>query len=159
MQASRLTTEKVNRVSTLPPHWLEAPLHCAIEEYIVYCRSIQQRHRRGLMALSYIGEFEQMILLAVLQQGEAAYAIDVRKELERTAGRSVSRGALYRTFDRLEAKGYIDWELEDGSPVPDRGGHPMRKFRVTDAGLEALRVSRSALLKLWRGLDAVLDRS
>lgn len=100
-----------------------------------------------------------MILLAVLQQGEAAYAIDVRKELERTAGRSVSRGALYRTFDRLEAKGYIDWELEDGSPVPDRGGHPMRKFRVTDAGLEALRVSRSALLKLWRGLDAVLDRS
>lgn len=110
------------------------------------------------MALSYIGEFEQMVLLAVLQQGEAAYAIDVRKELERTAGRSVSRGALYRTFDRLEAKGYIDWELEDGSPVPDRGGHPMRKFRVTDPGLEALRISRSALLKLWRGLDAVLDQ-
>ena len=111
------------------------------------------------MALSYIGEFEQMVLLAVLQQGEAAYAIGVRKELERSAGRSVSRGALYRTFDRLEAKGYIDWELEDGSPVPDRGGHPMRKFRVTEAGLEALRTSRTALLKLWRGLDAMLDRS
>jgi PadR family transcriptional regulator PadR len=111
------------------------------------------------MALSYIGEFEQMVLLAILQQGEAAYAIDVRKELERSAGRSVSRGALYRTFDRLEAKRYIEWELEDGGPVPERGGHPMRKFLVTDAGLEALRVSRSALLKLWRGLDAVLDGS
>jgi len=111
------------------------------------------------MTPSYIGEFEQMVLLGILQQGQAAHAIDVRKELERSAGRSVSRGALYRTFDRLEAKGYIDWELEDGSPAPERGGHPMRKFRVTDAGLEALRVSRSALLKLWRGLDAVLDGS
>ncbi len=111
------------------------------------------------MAPSNIGEFEQMVLLAVLQQGDEAYAVEVRKELERSAGRSVSRGALYRTFDRLEAKGYVDWELEDGNPIPERGGHPMRKFRVTEAGLEALRVSRSALLKLWRGLDTVLDGS
>ena len=111
------------------------------------------------MALSYIGEFEQMVLLAVLQQGDEAYAVEVRKELERSAGRGVSRGALYRTFDRLEAKGYVAWELEDGNPIPERGGHPMRKFRVTEAGLEALRVSRTALLKLWRGLDTVLDQS
>jgi DNA-binding PadR family transcriptional regulator len=111
------------------------------------------------MTISYIGEFEQMVLLAVLQQGEEAYAIDVRKELDRSAGRSVSRGALYRTFDRLEAKGYVEWELEDGNRIPERGGHPMRKFRVTEAGVEALRISRSALVKLWRGLDAVLDES
>jgi PadR family transcriptional regulator PadR len=108
---------------------------------------------------SYIGEFEQMVLLAMLQQGARAYAIDVRKELERSAARSVSRGALYRTFDRLEQKGYVEWELEDGSPVPERGGHPMRVFRVTEAGLESLRVSRSALLKLWNGLDTMLERS
>ena len=111
------------------------------------------------MGSSYIGEFEQMVLLAMLQQGKTAYAIDVRKELERCAGRSVSRGALYRTFDRLEQKGYVEWDLEDGSPVPDRGGHPMRLFRVTEAGLEALRASRSALLKLWHGLDTVLEKS
>jgi DNA-binding PadR family transcriptional regulator len=119
------------------------------------------------MGGSYIGEFEQMVLLAMLQQGEKAYAIDVRKELERCAGRSVSRGALYRTFDRLEQKEYIEWELEDGNveweledgnAVPDRGGHPMRLFRVTEAGLDALRASRSALLKLWHGLDAVLEK-
>ncbi len=110
------------------------------------------------MGGSYIGEFEQMVLLAMLQQGKQAYAIDIRRELERCAGRSVSRGALYRTFDRLEQKGYVEWDLEDGSPVPDRGGHPMRLFRVTEAGLEALRASRSALLKLWRGLDTVLEK-
>jgi DNA-binding PadR family transcriptional regulator len=110
------------------------------------------------MGGNYIGEFEQMVLLAMLQQGEKAYAIDVRKELERCAGRSVSRGALYRTFDRLEQKEYIEWDLEDGNPVPDRGGHPMRLFRVTEAGLDALRASRNALLKLWHGLDTVLEK-
>ena len=99
-----------------------------------------------------------MVLLAMLQQGERAYAIDVRKELERCAARSVSRGALYRTFDRLEQKGYVEWDLEDGSPVPERGGHPMRVFRVTEAGLEVLRASRAALLKLWHGLDTMLER-
>ena len=83
------------------------------------------------MALSYIGEFEQMVLLAVLQQGEEAYAIQVRKELERSAQRPVSRGALYRTFDRLEAKGYVDWELEDGNPVPERGGHQLQLRRLS----------------------------
>lgn len=111
------------------------------------------------MGSSYIGEFEQMVLLAMLQHGERAYAIDVRRELDRCAGRSVSRGALYRTFDRLEQKGYIEWTLEDGSPVPDRGGHPMRRFRVTEAGLEALRKSRSALLKLWEGIELELERT
>lgn len=111
------------------------------------------------MAGSFIGEFEQMVLLAVLRLGDAAYAIEVRKELERCASRVVSRGALYRTFDRLEAKGYVDWTLEDRSPAPDRGGHPMRHFRVTDAGVETLAVSRSALTMLWEGLETVLDRS
>ena len=106
---------------------------------------------------SFLGEFEQMVLLAMLQQGDRAYAIGIREELVRCAGREVSRGALYRTFDRLEAKGYIEWQVEDGSPVPDRGGHPMRSFVVTDAGIEALRESRSALLKLWKGIEARLD--
>jgi len=106
---------------------------------------------------SYIGEFEQMVLLAVLQKGDEAHAIGVREELERCADRAVSRGALYRTFDRMQAKGYVEWQLEPSSPVPERGGHPMRRFRVTAAGLEALRASRGALLKLWDGVAARLD--
>lgn len=111
------------------------------------------------MGGSFIGEFEQMVLLAILQLDEQAYAVGVRKELEGRAGRTTSRSALYRTFDRLEAKGYIGWKLESGSPVPDRGGHPMRRLWLTERGLEALRTSRAALARLWEGLDTVLGKS
>ncbi len=111
------------------------------------------------MAGSFIGEFEQMALLAILQLGEHAYAVDVRRELEGRASRTTSRSALYRTFDRLESKGYLSWEMEDRGPVPDRGGHPMRRFWVTETGKNALRQSRTALVRLWEGLETVFDGS
>jgi len=111
------------------------------------------------MPISYIGEFEQMVLLAILQGDDGAYAIDVRGELERCAHRAVSRGALYRTFDRLRLKGYLEWDVEETEPEGKRGGYPMRRFRVTGPGIEALRVSRSALLKLWDGAATAWDKS
>jgi len=104
----------------------------------------------------FLGEFEQMVLLATLQAGEDAYAISVRRQLEDSTGRQVSRGALYRTLDRLVEKGYLTWELDEG--IPARGGHPRRRFRVTREGVAALRLSRAALLKLWRGLERVLGK-
>ncbi len=107
------------------------------------------------MANSHIGEFEQMVLLAILRRGDEAYANAVRDELEANADRSVSRGALYRTFDRLASKGYVKWDFES-TVVPERGGHPMRRFGVTRAGLKALRNSRNALMRMWDGLEAVL---
>lgn len=102
----------------------------------------------------HLGEFEQMVLLGLLQQGEDGHAIGIRGELRRRAGRAVSRGALYRTLDRLEDKGYVTWSETAGPPA--RGGHPRRLYRVTDAGLEVLRASREALESLWEGLDARL---
>ena len=110
-----------------------------------------------IMTNQNIGEFEQMVLLALLQCGEKPYAIEVRRVLEERASRSVSRGALYRTFDRLAGKGYLEWTLEDPTPVPERGGHPMRRFRLTEAGRNALRSSRRALLNLWDGIEAELE--
>jgi len=104
----------------------------------------------------FLGEFEQMVLLATLQSGKSAFAITLRRVLEESSGRSVSRGALYRTLDRLEEKGYLDWKLDE--PTADRGGHPKRAFRVTKSGIQALRASRSALFKLWSGLDRVLGK-
>lgn len=109
------------------------------------------------MSPGHIGEFEQMVLLAILQAGEEAYAPAIREELRVRAGRSVSRGALYRTFDRLAAKGLLKWEIEDSNPIPERGGAPMRRFRATPEGRRALQVSREALLNLWDGIEPEME--
>jgi PadR family transcriptional regulator, regulatory protein PadR len=104
----------------------------------------------------YLGEFEQMVLLAILRVGADAYAIPVREEIETRTGRRVARGALYTALERLEAKRCVRSHLSD--PLPERGGRARRCFSVTPAGLSALRASRRALLQLWQGLDAVLEQ-
>ena len=104
-----------------------------------------------------LGEFEQLVLLAVLQNEGAGYAILIRRSLEDATERSVSRGALYRTLDRLENKGLLSWELEEASS--DRGGNPRKRFRVLPAGLEALRRSRSVVTKMSAGLEDLLETS
>ena len=101
-----------------------------------------------------LGEFEQLVLLGLLQLGDNAHALALLKSLEQIAGRSVSRGALYRTLDRLEEKGLVDWTLEQGTP--ERGGHPRRCYQVTAPGVQTLRSARDTLLKLWSGLEEVL---
>ena len=103
---------------------------------------------------TFLGEFEQMVLLAILQAGEHAFAISVLRELDRRARRRVDRGALYKTLDRMEAKGYVEWSVE--AATPERGGHRRRLFHVTAAGLNALRTSRAALFRLWDGLEPLL---
>lgn len=102
----------------------------------------------------YLGEFEQLVLLAVLQLGVEARAAAVRERIEEVAGRRVSRGALYATLDRLSGKGLVDWEVEDGGP--ERGGVPHRRFRVTGPGRSAIRHSTSVIRELSRGLGEVL---
>ena len=64
----------------------------------------------------FLGEFEQLVLLALLKVQDEPYALRLREELTSLAGRPVSRGALYRTLDRLEQKGYVTWETEEGHP-------------------------------------------
>jgi PadR family transcriptional regulator PadR len=101
-----------------------------------------------------IGEFEQMVLLAILQLGMAAYGPDISEELERKANRRVSRGALYSSLDRLQQKGFVRWEIEGATS--ERGGHPKRRFETTPAGLKALRAAHRALTNLTAGLEELL---
>lgn len=108
-------------------------------------------------AQSFLGEFEHMILLAILQQADEAFALEVRREIERSAGRTVSRGAFYTTLDRLEKKGYVAWEEE--TPDDSRRSAPLRRFSVTAEGLAALRESRRAFRVLSRGLDELLEEA
>ncbi len=101
-----------------------------------------------------LGEFEQLVLLAILRLGDEAYALPLRDELSRIAGRSVARGALYRTLDRLADKGLIEWAVED--EAPSRGGLPRRRFMVGRKGIAALKKSRRMLTALWDELGEVL---
>lgn len=99
---------------------------------------------------NYLGEFEQMLLLAIHRKGEDAFAVEVRRELAERTGRTVSRGAFYTTLDRLHAKGYLTWTTR---AVEDwRGGRPQRHFEVTTEGIDQLRRSHAALTSLWQGL-------
>jgi DNA-binding PadR family transcriptional regulator len=103
---------------------------------------------------AYLGEFEQLLLLAVLRLDVSAYGIDIARELEARAGRTVSRGALYTSLDRLEDKGLVRWKPEAGGAA--RHGLPRRLYAVTPAGVAALRASRATLRRMWRGVDHLL---
>lgn len=102
-----------------------------------------------------LGEFEQMVLLAVLctrQGGGEAYGITIHAELERRAERKVSRGAVYMTLDRLEKKGLLS--STTSPPTAERGGRSRRCYEVTRPALAALHAAQRALTRLWEGLPA-----
>jgi DNA-binding PadR family transcriptional regulator len=104
-----------------------------------------------------LGEFEQLLMLAILRLREDAYSLAVRRELEQRAHRTVSRGAFYATLDRLESKGLVKWKSMP--PTDSRGGMPQRRFEVTPAGIHILQTSRETLLDMWHGLESVLETS
>ena len=102
-----------------------------------------------------IGEFEQMILLAVLQRKEDAYGVTIHDELARHTTRPLARGAVYMTLDRLEKKGLLKSTLSD--PTAERGGRAKRCYALTKSAVQALKASRRTLLSLWDGLEPVLE--
>jgi DNA-binding PadR family transcriptional regulator len=105
---------------------------------------------------SYLGELELMVLLAVVRLGDDAYGVPISKELRSLAGREVALGSIYAALDRLENKGSVTSLL--GDPTPERGGRAKRYFRVTPAGLRALRSTRAALTRLWSGIPVLEGR-
>lgn len=107
------------------------------------------------MAEQHLGEFELLIMLAVLQTEDEPYAVSIRREIEERTSRSVTRGAVYATLDRLEKKGFLSSRLSE--PTPERGGKAKRLYAVEAPGLEAVRASRAMMRAMWRGLDGVLE--
>ena len=104
----------------------------------------------------YLGELEQMVLMAVLQLEDDAYGTTVLNELSERGGRKISPGALFATIDRLEGKGMVRSEL--GDPTPGRGGKRKRFLEVTPSGISALQEAREAWTRMSEGLDEVLQR-
>ena len=99
---------------------------------------------------SYLGEFELMILLAVIHLGDQAYGVPISRELEVHRGRDVSVGSVYAALERLEAKGLVSSIL--GDPTPERGGKAKRFFRITKEGLRQVHETRRVLTRLWQTL-------
>jgi PadR family transcriptional regulator, regulatory protein PadR len=105
----------------------------------------------------YLGEFEHIIVLALLRLDGRAYGVTVRQEIELRTQREVSIGAVYATLERLESKGYVKSHL--GDPTPERGGRSKRFFRVTAKGVAAVNRTQSALLSMTEGLDLIRNYS
>jgi PadR family transcriptional regulator, regulatory protein PadR len=97
---------------------------------------------------TYIGEFEQHVLAALLRLRGNAYGVTIRREIIDRTGRDVAVGAIYATLDRLEGKGFVSSRL--GEATPERGGRPKRYFEIEAPGARALEES-------WRMSDQMRD--
>lgn len=109
------------------------------------------------MTREALGEFEQLVLLAILQLGEDVYGVPIVDEIERRTGRTVSQAAVYITLRRLEQKGLLESWMS--APTAERGGKARRCVKVTPAGVRLLRDSRQALDRMWQGLSPDLKRA
>lgn len=106
------------------------------------------------MAETPIGEFEQLVMLALLRVGEDAYGVPIHEELAARARRSVSVAAVYKTLERLEAKGYVSTRI--GEPTAERGGRRRKYFKLEPKGRHALRESLATLRRMTAGIEAEL---
>jgi PadR family transcriptional regulator, regulatory protein PadR len=97
-----------------------------------------------------LGEFEHLVLLAVLRLADDAYGMRVRREIAGRTGRDVTIGAVYATLERLEAKGLVVSRM--GEPTSERGGRAKRSFLLTGAGVEALNRAQESLLSMLDGI-------
>lgn len=91
----------------------------------------------------HLGEFEQLVLLALMPVGTHAYGLAICKDIEQRTGRAVPIGGTYAALDRLEEKGHVESWL--GEPTPERGGRAKRYYRITGLGESTLNQSIQAI--------------
>ena len=110
--------------------------------------NIEQMRRR-----QYLGNFELMVLLAILRVGEDAYGMLIAREIEAASGKEVGLGSVYAALERLAEKGLESSII--GDPTPERGGRAKQYVHVTSKGLRAAREARHTFAKLWHGIPAL----
>ena len=98
-----------------------------------------------------LGAFEELVLLALLHQGERAYGVSIRRELESRTGSSVTMGAVYATLDRLQNKGMV--ASRAGERHAARRGRPRRYYDLLPAGAAALEKTRQVRQTMWQGIE------
>ena len=106
---------------------------------------------------TYLGEFEQLLLFALLRLGEPAYGVTIRREIESRTGRKISPGAVYTALDRLDRRGLVSSWL--GEPTAVRGGKRKRYYQLEPAGRKSLKRTRETMSRMADGLNAGLETS
>ena len=106
------------------------------------------------MIVHTLGNFEQLILFALVRLGADAYGASLRREIEARTGRTISAGALYTALDRLEKRGFVSSRL--GEPTPERGGKRKRLYTLQPAGERALARVYESLRRMAGGVAARL---
>ena len=109
------------------------------------------------MSRDTLGEFEHMVLLAILRLGGEAYSVPIVLELEERTGREVAQAAVFIAMKRLEKKELLTSRMDDHAVKET--GRVRRYFQLTDLGREKLRDTRQALVSLWDGISTQLDRA
>ncbi len=102
-----------------------------------------------------LGEFEHLVMLAIVRIGPGAYGVTIAEEVEARSGRSVNQAAVYMALRRIEEKGWATSEW--GEPSHTRGGRAKRHFALTAPGLERLRIARAELDAMYEGIREALD--
>lgn len=102
-----------------------------------------------------LGEFEQLVLVALLRLGADAYGATVRREIEDRANRELSIAAVYTTLERLERKGFVRSRI--GEPTPQRGGRRRKYFDLLPPGARALQAAHKAYTRMTEGLERELE--
>src|SRR5438309_11427888 len=103
-----------------------------------------------------IGQFEQMVMTAILSLRDEAYGVSIHEKIQRLAKpRKTSLGAIYVTLDRLEDKGYVKSWLTD--PTPERGGRSKRCYHLEALGERALQESAATARRIWETVEEALN--
>jgi DNA-binding PadR family transcriptional regulator len=98
----------------------------------------------------FLGEFELMVLLALIRLDDEAYGVPIAEEIRVQAGREAALGSVYAALERLEEKGLVSSRV--GEPTAERGGRAKKYFRVTEQGMRDVRATQRALTQLWNGI-------
>jgi PadR family transcriptional regulator PadR len=109
------------------------------------------------MKRSYLGEFEELVLLAVAMFDGQAYGVGITHEIIEQTGRSVRLNQVHASLHRLEEKGMVTSKM--GDPTPERGGRRKRFFRITAYGQQTLQEIQNVRVRMWNAVSSTLKPS
>jgi len=118
--------------------------------YLIVASTVYYIDSEVIVARKKLGDLESAVLIAVVEESESAFSLEIRRAIESATGRAVSRGAFYTTLDRLGQKGLVSWENQ--VPPNARRELAQRRYAITSAGMRALEETKAQLAAQWQRL-------